>query len=262
MVSGNKLPKISVVIPCYNSEKYIEKTLYSVFRQNYPNLEVIVQDGGSKDKTLLILYRFKKKYPKTLDIYSEKDKGQLDAINKGFKKASGDILTYINSDDIYTRNCFKTVSEKFLENRRSCWFAGEGIVIDSTGKEIYSFASFYKKLLLKLNKYPLLLIVNYLMQPSVFLTRKVFVKFGYFSGNQRYILEYDMWLKIGKKQMPIVLNKKLSKFRISGENITSKSFLSLLEDDLAVLKKHTNRKFIIFAHKLHNFFRILLMRLM
>src|SRR5438105_15536000 len=93
--------KISIIIPSFNKGIYIGKTLQSIIDQNYPNLEVIVQDGGSKDETAVIIKRYAKKNPKIFQWTSKKDNGQLDAIYKGLKKAKGDIITYLNADDLY-----------------------------------------------------------------------------------------------------------------------------------------------------------------
>ena len=90
-------PKITVVTPSYNQGQFIEATIQSVIGQQYPNLEYIVCDGGSTDETVEIL----KKYTDKITWWcSEKDKGQSDAINKGMRKATGDIVCWINSDDV------------------------------------------------------------------------------------------------------------------------------------------------------------------
>src|SRR5688500_3818909 len=92
------LPKISIITPTYNQGHFIEQTIQSVIEQDYPNLEYIIIDGGSTDDTLSVI----KKYEKYISYWiSEKDKGQSEAINKGFKKATGDVVNWLNSDDYY-----------------------------------------------------------------------------------------------------------------------------------------------------------------
>lgn len=244
-------PTISIVIPSYNSEIYIKSTLDSIFSQNYKNFEVIIQDGGSEDETVEIINNYAKKY-KNLKWESKKDKGQVDAINKGLARASGEILTYINSDDLYEKGAFSAVAEVYIKYPEALWFAGRGVVIDKKGKEVAKLITLYKNALLLLNTYHLLLITNYQMQPSVFLTKKAYKKFGPFVGTKNFVMEYDLWLKLGKIEMPKVININLSKFRLSGENISSTIFNDLLKTDLEVVKKYTKNPIILLLHRVHN----------
>lgn len=134
-------PKISIVIPSFNKAKYIGQTLSSIVNQKYPNLEVVIQDGGSTDGTVEIIRRFANENPEVIRWKSKKDNGQLDAINKGLRKVTGDIFTYINADDIYTHIAFRSVAEAFGKNPNALWFSGRGIVIGETGQEIAKTAS-------------------------------------------------------------------------------------------------------------------------
>ena len=109
-------PKISIVIPSYNKVKYIQETLESVIFQKYPNLEVIIQDGGSTDGTLEIIKKYAKKYPKIISWVSIKDKGQVDAINRGLRKAKGNIVTYLNADDLYEKGALFEIAQSFLKS--------------------------------------------------------------------------------------------------------------------------------------------------
>src|SRR5258706_16339794 len=98
MQNGKTWPKISIVVPSFNQGRYIEETIRSVIMQGYPNLEFIIIDGGSDDNTAEIIM----KYEKDIAYWgSEKDKGQTHAINKGFARATAEILAYLNSDDLY-----------------------------------------------------------------------------------------------------------------------------------------------------------------
>jgi glycosyltransferase involved in cell wall biosynthesis len=105
--------KISIITPSYNQGEYIEKTIKSILDQGYPNLEYIVMDGGSRDETVEIL----KKYDARITYWqSEKDRGQTDAINSGFEKCTGDIVTWLCSDDYYEPNVLFEVEETFKKN--------------------------------------------------------------------------------------------------------------------------------------------------
>lgn len=254
------LPRISIVIPSYNKVDYIGETLQSILDQDYENLEVIIQDPGSTDGSLKIIEKYVKKYPKVFKLYKEKDRGQLDAINKGFKKAKGDIVTYINADDVYESGAFRTVGEYFNKNPKTQWLAGMGRVINDKGQEIAKSVTTYKNLLLLTNIYPLLLITNYLIQPSVFLSKNAWEKNGPFRGKTKFIMEYEMWLRIGKYQMPSVIRRYLSSFRMSDDNISATQFENTLKEDGRIVKKHTNSKLILTLHSLHNHGRKLVVK--
>jgi glycosyltransferase involved in cell wall biosynthesis len=110
MFNGQSWPRISIVTPNYNYGHFLEATIRSVLLQDYPNLEYIIIDGGSTDSSLDII----KKYEDHLTVVvSEKDRGQAHALNKGFSYATGDIMAWLNSDDIYLPNSLKTIAEVF-----------------------------------------------------------------------------------------------------------------------------------------------------
>lgn len=255
-----KSPKISIVIPSYNKVDYIEETLLSIFSQNYKNLEIIIQDGNSTDGSLEIIKKYAKRYPKKVRWESKKDKGQVDAINKGMAKATGDILSFINADDIYEKNALEIVGNTFLQKPDTLWLAGRGAVIDKDGKQIYKVITSYKNNLLKINRYPFLLMVNYFMQPSVFFGKRAFKKFGPFNKTDPEVVEYDFWLKLGKIKMPRVVDKKLSSFRLTNNTISSRLYKKMLSADYSIAKKNTNNSILLLLHKIHNLGRIFIIK--
>jgi len=254
-----KLPKISIVIPSYNKVDFMEDTLKSIFSQKYSNLEVIVQDGGSTDGTIEIIKKYTKKYPKMLSWESKKDKGQTDAINKGLERASGEIFTYINADDIYDKDSLKKVGNYFMQKPGTLWLAGNGKVINNVNSYIAKIPTIYKNFLLKFSSYQILLTVNYLMQPSVFLSRRVYHEYGPFTGFGKIVMEYDLWLKIGKEKMPIILNDNLSLFRINKGTTSYSQGRKLLDEDYSIAKKYTNNIVILLFHRLNNLLRLLVL---
>src|SRR5450759_2806690 len=119
--------KISVITPSYNQGQFLEETILSVINQNYPNLEYFIIDGGSTDNSIEII----KKYEKHLTYWvSEKDNGQAHAINKGFKKATGDIVCWINSDDLLIQGAINTISNYFSRNPDVQFINGYTLRID------------------------------------------------------------------------------------------------------------------------------------
>jgi glycosyltransferase involved in cell wall biosynthesis len=123
----NNSPKISIVMPSYNQANFIERSILSILNQDYPNTELIIVDGGSKDGTADIIQKYKDKI--TLWI-SEKDKGQSHALNKGFKYCTGEIYGWLNSDDIYLPNAFQLVIEAFEKNLNKKIVFGDWISLD------------------------------------------------------------------------------------------------------------------------------------
>ncbi len=255
-------PKISIVIPSYNKVKYIEKTLQSIVAQKNAKFEVIIQDGGSTDGTLGVIKKYAKKYPSLISFESKKDGGQLDAINKGIKKAKGEIVTFINADDEYESGALETVTGYFIENPNALWFAGKCRIVNDKGQEIAKFWTLCKNILLKINSYSLLLFTsNYVSQPSTFVTKKAYQKYGPFTGNKKFVYEYDMWLTLGKIAMPVVINKYLSKFRISEDNISSVIYNDLFDMDIKVVKKHSRNKIFVYSHSINNYVRVIVRKL-
>lgn len=255
-----KVPKISVIIPSFNKKDFISKTINSIIAQNYPNFEIIIMDGGSTDGTLNIIENYAKKYPEIIRYQSKKDKGQWDGLNKGFKIAKGSIMAYINADDEYLPGAFAEVEKMYRTNIDALWFAGRGRVINKEGMRIAKWPTFYKNFLLMFNIRFLLLTINYLMQPSVFITKKAWKKFKPFIGYDNFVLEYDFWLKISKVRMPVVTSRYLSNFRIEPGTISASVSKTLLEQDEKVTRRYTDNPLILFLHKLHNIGRLIVIR--
>jgi len=259
--SKSEPPKISIIIPSFNKGNFIKKTLDSIVCQNYPNLEVIIQDPGSTDGSLEIIGKYVKKYPRIFKLFKEKDEGQLDAINRGLKKAKGEILSFINADDVYEDGALEKVGEYFFQNPNTLWLAGRGRVINEAGFEIAKFVTLYKNILLRINCYFFLLMTNYLFQPSVFLSRSAWEKYGPFKGKTRFVMEYEMWLRIGKDKMPSLINETLSSFRIPGKSISRDEFDKTLEADFEIVKTYTNSRFLLLLHQIHNGLRKLIIKI-
>ncbi len=187
----------------------------------------------------------------------------LIAINTGLKLATGDIVTYINADDVYCDGAFEAVVGHYIENPDALWFAGKCKIIDEEEIEIAKFWTLCKNTLLSINSYFLLLFTsNYLSQPSVFVTKVAYLKYGPFAGNKKFVYEYDLWLKLGKIKMPVIINKYLASFRISSDNISSVAYNDLFKFDIEVVKRNTNNQFAILAHRLNNLIRIIVRKLM
>ncbi len=255
---GNNLPTISIVIPAFNKASYIEETLQSIVDQKYPNLEVIIKDGGSTDGTLKIIKKYTNKYPGVFFCKSQTDNGQTDAINWGLKKAKGEVLTYINADDYYERGALLTVGKYFMKYPETVWLAGQGRVVNQKGHEIVKSVTIFKNLLLRINNFTLLLIINYLIQPSVFVSASAYAKFGPFGGIGRVVMEYGLWLRLGSYKMPNIINTPLASFRLVKGGLSLSSFEAILKEDSNLILKFTKSPIIHLFHKAFNLGRIAL----
>lgn len=241
-------PKISIITPSFNQGRFIEQTIHSVLGQNYPNLEYIVMDGGSTDNTLEIL----KKYKGKLSWKSGKDKGQSDAINKGLKMATGDIVAWLNSDDYYLLGTLKKVADYFENNKNAMWVSGDYRVIDGEGRDIHGFVIWYKRMLRRFSSFPMLSFANYIIQPSTFWRKKLTDELGGVNEEYRYCMDYDLWLRFMRKYPLHILPSPLSAFRIHGASKGGSQYKKQFEEELDVLCQNQENKTITTFHKLHN----------
>ncbi|HPO44278.1 MAG TPA: glycosyltransferase family 2 protein [Spirochaetota bacterium] len=124
-------PKLSIVTPSFNQGRFIEQTILSVLRQDYDNYEYIIMDGGSSDETLEIVERYS---ARIAYWESGKDEGQSHAIAKGFSRATGDLLAYINSDDVYFPGAFSSVAKAYQQNPNASIYSGAIAIGDAAGR--------------------------------------------------------------------------------------------------------------------------------
>lgn len=249
-------PKISVIIPSYNQGVFLSSTLDSITSQDYSNWEVIIQDGGSTDDSSKIIRSFAQKYPQKTKWVSAKDKGQVDAINQGLKKATGDIITYINSDDYYLSGAFTSVAA-LITNQRP-WLVGDCRV--TSGRLNWTFAL---KHLMPIDRFPsLMLLFNWINQPAVFLSRSLVDKVGEFDTAYHYAFDYEYWLRCLKIARPFRLHYPLAVFRIHDLSKGNTGYTRQFSEDYAVASRYTKNPLILFFHKVLQAVTISLYRLL
>jgi len=182
-------PLVTIVTPSFNSAKTIEATILSVLQQTYKPIEYIVMDGGSKDGTVEIARR----YEPQLKVVSEPDKGQSDAINKGWRMAKGDILAWLNADDQYLPDTVQIAADYFQSHPEAKWVYG---VLQSINPQGQPFP--YRNFEITWNYDTLLRVGCYVTQPTVFLRRSVIDQFGLLHEQLHYAMDYEYWLRIGR----------------------------------------------------------------
>lgn len=201
----NDLPLISIVTPSYNQGKYLEKTILSVINQNYPNLEYIVMDGGSTDNSVDII----KKYEGHIAYWvSEKDNGQSDAIAKGFKIANGDILAYLNSDDVFFQGALRTAANVFYKGQDTDWIIGKHVHIDP------SDITFYRPLISCPDFTQLIAYTaSGFSQAATFWRKDLYTRVGGLNKDLNFCMDYDLFVKFAHEQKPIFVNKYFAAVR-------------------------------------------------
>lgn len=205
-------PKISVVTPSYNQAVFLERTILSVLNQNYPNLEYIIIDGGSGDESVNII----KKYEKYLACWvSEKDRGQSHAINKGWERATGEIVAWLNSDDTYTPGALAYVADFFQAHPQIDMVCGNAYKVDEEDNVIGASP----RQDFKLEK----LIHNQwnIPQPAVFLRRRVLTEVGLLDEALYFYMDLDLFIRVGQKYSVKRIPQYLANARIHSQVKTS-----------------------------------------
>jgi len=219
---------VSIVTPSYNQCTFIERTLQSVLAQELGgNLEYLVMDGGSTDETVGIL----KKYESRLEWRSERDRGQAHAVNKGLARAKGEIIGWLNSDDIYYPGAIEAACGIFESRPDVDWLYGDANHIDEQDTVIEPYPT-------EPWDFERLLYSCFICQPAVFFRKSVVDRFGMLDENLHYCLDYEYWIRLSLGGVkPFWLRKTLAGSRLYPTTKTVGSRLAVHREINSMLRR-------------------------
>lgn len=243
MLDNFPWPKISIITPSYNQAQFIEATIRSVLLQGYPNLEYIIIDGDSTDRSVEII----KKYEQNIDYWiSKPDSGQADAINDGFKHATGDILCWLNSDDMLAKDALFYVGKAWQKHGPNIIITGGCIEYRENHTQNVHFPNFQKKydIRCELPTSTILDLSNewikgtFFYQPEVFFPRLAYEQVGRIDDKLFYAMDYDLWVRFALNGVKIVvIDQPLSYFRFHSLQKTVNR-IPMLKETISVAEKY------------------------
>jgi GT2 family glycosyltransferase len=210
----------SIVTPCLNAGATVAAALASVRDQGYAPLEHVVVDGGSTDGTMDVV----RAAGDHVRWISEPDRGLSDAMNKGIAMARNDVVGWLNADDVYLPGALQQVADAFARRPDAEWVTGRCLIIDADGNEIRRGITRYKDALLRRYSFPLFLTQNFISAPATFVRRDALRAVGGFEERFRYSMDYDVWLKLGRRSAPVVLDTPLACFRMAEGSLSMSGF--------------------------------------
>lgn len=213
--------KVSIITVCYNSEKTIEQTIKSICNQSYDNIEYIIVDGLSKDNTLKIVDKYRGVLGDKLKVVSEKDNGIYDAMNKGVKMATGELVGIINSDDYYEADAVEKMVAAYNSDHSNPYtvYYG-GTVLIREGKPLPMVYSDHNRLEEEM-----------ISHPSCFVTKATYDKMGAFDLKYTHVADYDLMLRYfrSEKVSFIPVKEHIANFALGGACSTTKAYIDLLK---------------------------------
>lgn len=225
----DQLPLVTIVTPSFNQADTLRQTIESVLSQDYPNIQYIVMDGGSTDATCDIL----RQYEGRLEWISEKDNGQSDAIHKGFCKAKGQIIAWLNSDDIYTPGAIRTAVKSLQTHPHVDLVYGDVDWITRNGKFIAHCVSTEQ-----FNRHRLLHYSNFICQPTTFFRRNAYEAIGGLNADLHFVMDYDLWLKLTAHKPAVYIQQRLAQVRCYEETKTSQGGTKRMVEMQDMIRSH------------------------
>lgn len=222
-------PTVCIVTPSFNQAPWINATIQSVLRQDYAPIRYIVMDGGSTDGTVDILRR----YDGRIEWISQADSGQTDAINKGFARCDGEILTWLNSDDTLEPGAVRAAVEFLNAQPEVAGVYGDANFIDPAGRRIGRCAHVEP-----FNRHRLLQYSDFIVQPAAFFRRSAFEAVGGLDASLHWAMDYDLWLKIARHYKMAYIPQVMANYRWFGANKTAVGGMKRIDEVESVARRH------------------------
>ena len=230
-------PKLSIIVPSYNQGEYIEETILSIINQDYPGKELIIIDGGSTDNSVEII----KKYEQHIAYWvSEKDEGQAHAINKGFERATGDYIAWMNSDDTYYENAFAKIFS--LSGIEQYDFIFGGVQVGSHPAESIYFGRNKNKKLTLYNLLHFFYSPDYIIPSQSVFVRKAFIEkkqIGFLNNDCHYCMDMEWYCRIALADSKcFVYDEALSFFRKNDTTKTGSQKIKMHQEAIEIFYKY------------------------
>jgi glycosyltransferase involved in cell wall biosynthesis len=235
-MAGPHAPGITVVVPSFNHGRFIDEALASLLDQDYPALEVVVMDGGSRDDTVGRLRRYGDRIAWT----SASDGGQADAIAKGFARATRPWLAWLNSDDVHGPGALAAVADAIAHRPDADVVYGKGHYIDADGAYLRPYPTI--EIGPDTDAATVMFAKGYLPQPSVYFRRELYTRVGGIDRALRYVLDYELWIRFALAGARFAMvDRDLSGNRWHADAKTAANIATLYAEAIAVQRRHFGR---------------------
>jgi glycosyltransferase involved in cell wall biosynthesis len=246
---GLTRPLVSIVTPSLNQGRFINGAIESVAAQDYPAIEHLVMDGGSDDETLEILAR----HSSRLRWVSERDRGQTVALNRGFRLTSGEIVSWLNADDLLLPHAVSAVVDAFRSDPEVMLVYGDGTFIDATGRYVAPF-----RFSEPFNLRRLIEVHDYILQPAAFLRRSALEAVGYLDETLSWCMDWDLWIRIGERFRVRYLPIPLATVRLHPNSKTSRAGFAKIGEIRRIVGSRSQRGLppVLFIHGAGTLYRL------
>jgi len=228
-VTQDSLPLVTIVTPSFNQAPFLRAAIESVLAQDYAAVEYLVMDGGSSDGSVDIL----KEFTGRLTWESGRDAGQADALAKGFARARGTILGWLNADDLLFRGALTQAVEHFQAHPDVALVYGDAVYVDAEGRTLMPARQVRPFDLDRLRYWS-----DYIVQPSAFFRRTAYEAVGGLDTSLHWALDYDLWLKLGARYRVDYLRRVWSGYRIQGDSKTVTGSFKRIAEVAAMARRH------------------------